>query len=148
RKAACFITEVWSDLLPKYLLELLSSFDHIFIGHRHCVEEVARIIGRPCTYLPFAVDVPRFTPVSLDQPRPIHVCNIGRRSSVTHQALLEEAERQQSFYYYDTVAASGGGRTFRVDSPREHRVMLATLLKHSRYFFANRSYVNQPEFTA
>ena len=33
RKAACFITEVWSDLLPEYLLELLSDFDHVFIGH-------------------------------------------------------------------------------------------------------------------
>src|SRR5690242_17392574 len=32
RKAACFITEVWSDMLPEYLLELLSQFDHIFIG--------------------------------------------------------------------------------------------------------------------
>jgi hypothetical protein len=92
----------------------------------------------------------RFTPASLDQPRPIDVCNIGRRSSVTHQALLEEAERQLSFYYYDTVAASGTDlkhRTFRVDSPHEHRRMLATILKHSRYFIANRSYVNRPEFT-
>ena len=35
RKAACFITEVWSDMLPEYLLELLSAFDHVFIGHRH-----------------------------------------------------------------------------------------------------------------
>ena len=55
------------------------------------------------------------------------------------------------FYYYDTVAASGADlkhRTFRVDNPHEHRGMLATLLKHSRYFIANRSYVNKPEFTA
>ncbi len=106
-KAACFISEVWSDMLPEYLLELLSAFDHIFLGHRHCVQDVARITGRPCTYLPLAVDVLRFAPASIDQPRPIDVCNIGRRSPVTHQALLEEAERQQSFYYYDTVAASG-----------------------------------------
>jgi hypothetical protein len=35
RKAACFITEVWSDMLPEYLLELLTSFDHIFIGGTH-----------------------------------------------------------------------------------------------------------------
>jgi hypothetical protein len=149
RKAACFITEVWSDQLPEYLLELLSAFDHIFLGFRHSVQDVARITGRPCTYLPFAVDVPRFAPASLDQPRPINVCNIGRRSAVTHQALLEEAERQQSFYYYDTVAASGFDlkqRTFRVDSPHEHRGMLATILKHSCYFIANRSYVNKPEF--
>ena len=150
RKAACYITEVWSDMLPGYLLELLSAFDHIFLGSRHSVQDVARITGRPCTYLPLAVDVPRFAPASLDQPRPIDVCNIGRRSPVTHQALLEEAERQRSFYYYDTVAASGADlkhRTFRVDSPHEHRRMLATLLKHSCYYIANRSYVNKPEFT-
>lgn len=151
RKAACFITEAWSDLLPEYLLELLSAFDHVFLGFRHSVQDVARITGRPCTYLPLAVDVPRFIPASPDQPRPIDVCNIGRRSPVTHQALLKEAERQQSFYYYDTVAASGADlkqRTFRVDSPHEHRGMLATILKHSRYYIANRSYVNIPEFTA
>jgi hypothetical protein len=151
RKAACFINEAWSDLLPEYLLELLSAFDHVFIGFRHSVKDVARITGRPCTYLPLAVDVPRFAPASRDQPRLIEVCNIGRRSLVTHQALLADAERRQSFYYYDTVAASGADlthRTFRVDSPHEHRGMLAAILKHSSYFIANRSYVNKPEFLA
>ena len=148
RKAACFINEVYSNLLPEYLLELLSTFDHIFIGHRHSVQEVARVTGRPCTYLPPAVDVPRFAPALIDQPRPIYVCNIGRRSSVTHQALLKLAERQQNFYYYDTVAASGPDRTFRVDSPHEHRFKLATILKHSGYYVANRAHVNAPELTA
>jgi hypothetical protein len=151
RKAACFIIEVWSDMLPEYLLELLAAFDHVFIGLRHCVQDVARIVDRPCTYLPLAVDVLRFAPASRDKPRLIDVCNIGRRSPVTHQALLDDAERRQSFYYYDTVAASGVDlkhRTFRVDSPQEHRRMLATLLKHSRYYIANRSYVNRPEFLA
>jgi len=79
------------------------------------------------------------------------VCNIGRRSPVTHRALLDHAERRQSFYYYDTVAASGADlkhRTFHVDSPDEHRRMLAAILKHSSYFIANRSYVNKPEFLA
>jgi hypothetical protein len=148
RKAACFITEAGSDLLPEYLLELLSAFDHIFLGSRNSVQDVARITGRPCTYLPLAVDVLRFAPASLDQLRSIHICNIGRRSTVTHQALLKEAERQRIFYYYDTVAASGEDlkdRTFRVDNPTEHRRMLATILKHSCYYIANRSYVNKPE---
>lgn len=91
--------------------------------------------------------MPRFAPSALDRPRPIDICNIGRRSTITHQALLEDAERRQSFYYYDTVAASGSDRkdrTFRVDSPSEHRRMLATILKHSRYYIAHRSYVNEP----
>ena len=151
RKAACFITEVWTDQLPEYLLELLSEFDHIFLGLRHCVDDVARITGRPCSYLPLATDVLRFAPAALDQPRPIDVCNIGRRSQVTHQALLADAGRRQCFYYYDTVAASGSDlkqRTFRVDNPGEHRLMLAAILKHSNYFIANRSHVNNPEFTA
>src|SRR5262249_20988347 len=62
RKAACFINEIWSDMLPEYLLELLAAFDHVFLGCRSSVKDVARITGRPCTYLPFAVDVLRFTP--------------------------------------------------------------------------------------
>ena len=151
RKAACFIAEVWSDKLPGYLLELLSDFDHVFIGHSNAVQDVARITGRPCTYLPIAADVLRFTPASLDQPRPIDVCNIGRRSPITHRALLDDAERRQTFYYYDTVAASGSDlkdRTFRVDNAAEHRRMLATLLTRSRYSFAHRGFVNRPEFTA
>jgi hypothetical protein len=151
RKAACFITEAWVGLLPDYLLELLSGFDHVFVGLRHCVADVARITGRPCSYLPLATDVVRFAPASADQTRPIFVCNIGRRSSVTHQALLAQAERDGTFYYYDTVVASGFDmkqRTFRVENPHEHRMLLATILKHSRYFVANRSHVNDPEFTA
>ena len=148
-KAACFITEVWSDRLPSYLVELLCGFDHIFLGSYHSVEDVARLTGRPCTYLPLAVDVRRFAPSSRNQLRPIWVCNIGRRSGVTHTALLKCAEQQNAFYYFDTVAASGSDRkqrTFRVDNPQEHRRMLATLLKHSCYYIANRSYVNKPEF--
>lgn len=151
RKAACFITEVWTDQLPEYLIELLSEFDHIFLGLHHCVDEVARITGRPCSYLPLATDVVRFAPAQLNQPRTIEVCNIGRRSQVTHQALLADAARRNVFYYYDTVAASGSDlkqRTFRVDNPQEHRLMLAAILKHSNFFIANRSHVNDPEFTA
>jgi Glycosyl transferases group 1 len=151
RKAACFINEVWPDTMPKYLLELLSAFDHVFIGNHHSVHDVEQITGRPCSYLPLAVDALRFAPALRDQPRPIEVCNVGRRSPVTHQALLDDAERRRCFYYYDTVAASGSDlkdRTFRVDSPHEHRRMLATLLKHSCYYIANRSYMNRPEFTA
>jgi len=149
--AACFITEVWSDMLPKYLLELLADFDHIFSGCRNGVEEVARLTGRPCSYLPIAVDVLRFAPSSPDKPRSIDVSYIGRRSQITHRALLNDAELHDRFYYYDTVAASGidlKHRTFRVDAPDEHRRLLATLLKRSSFFFANRSYVNRPEFTA
>jgi hypothetical protein len=151
RYAVCFVSEVWSHLLPEYLLELLSRFDHIFIGMQHCVGDVARIVGRPCSYLPFAADVVRFSPWPAPPVRAIDVCNIGRRSPVTHAALIALARSRQLFYYYDTVASGAGReraqRSFHVESHEEHRLLLASLLRHSRYYIANRSRVNQPEYT-
>lgn len=152
RIAACFITEVWAHLLPEYLLELLGQFDHIFIGMRHCVDEVRRITGRPCSYLPQGADVLRFSPWPHPPPRSIDVCNIGRRSAVTHDALVALAAAREIFYYYDTFVGGAGKdakqRTFRVANPREHRLLLASLLRRSRYYIANRSRINEPEHTA
>src|SRR3984885_14808960 len=128
RYAACFVSEVWLHLLPRYLLEQLADFDHIFLGVHHCVEEVGRITGRPCTYLPLAVDVLRFSPVPQFPTRVIDVYNIGRRSPATHQALMQAAREREVFYSYDTVAASGVDqkqRTFRVQDAGEHRLLLA-----------------------
>ena len=150
RIAACFVAEVWASNLPGYLLELLAEFDHVFLGTRHPVGEVERIIGRPCTYLPLAVDVLRFSPLPELPRRSIDVCNIGRRSPVTHEALARMSRDRRIFYYYDTVAASGTDqkqRTFHVDNGSEHRLLLASLLRRSRYFIANRALVNDAETT-
>ena len=150
RLAACFVNELWVGTLPRYLLELLAEFDHVFVGLHHTVEEVARVVGRPCTYLPLATDVLRFSPLPDPPERVIDVCNIGRRSAVTHDALVRLARERRIHYYYDTIAASGAGgkqRTFHVDDPAEHRLLLASLIQRSRYFIANRSRVNEPEVT-
>jgi hypothetical protein len=150
KAAACFVSEIWVQTLPGYLLELLAGFDHVFVGMRQTVGEVAKIIGRPCTYLPLATDVLRFSPFPAPPPRVIDVCNIGRRSPVTHEALIKLARDRKIFYYYDTVAASGADkkqRTFPVSDASEHRLLLASLLQRSRYYVANRSRVNEPEFT-
>lgn len=148
RVAACFIVELWAHELPTYLLELLSDFDHVFIGVQHPVQEVARVVGRPCTRLQLAADVLRFAPHPSPPSRVIDICNIGRRSPVTHAALMQLARERRLFYYYDTVRASGAGekqRTFRVNDPSEHRLLLANLLQRSRYYVANRARVNEPE---
>jgi len=150
RVAACFIAEVWAHQLPQYLLELLADFDHVFLGTQHPVAEVARISGRPCTYLPMAADVLRFSPYPLPPPRSIDVCNIGRRSRITHARLAQVARERRIHYYYDTVAASGSNdkhRTFHVDDHAEHRLLLAQVLQRSRYYVANRARINEPEFT-
>jgi hypothetical protein len=151
RVAACFISEVWLQQFPHYLLEMLAPFDHVFLGVQHPTGELARLVGRPCTYLPLAVDVPRFAPYPVGPWRTIDVCNIGRRSQVTHEALQRiAASDRRFFYYYDTVAASGVDlkqRTFRVEDAREHRLLLASLLLRSRYCFAHRGFVNDPQLT-
>ena len=148
RVAACFITEVWADLLPDYLMELLSQFDHVFVAMQGAVNDLAKKIGRPVTYLPYSVDVLRFAPLPHLPARSIDMCNIGRRSNVTHEALLKAADAHKIFYYYDTVAAGADllQRTFRVDVASEHRRLFASLLQRSRYFIANRSRVNEQEF--
>jgi hypothetical protein len=148
--AACFISELWAHELPDYLLELLAQFDHIFVGIKHPVEDVARIVGRPCTYLPLAADVLRFAPYPNPPHRGIDICNIGRRSAVTHAQFLRLARERRIFYYYDTVRASGErGKqmTFSVGNAAEHRLLLASLLQRSRYYIANRARVNEPEST-
>jgi len=145
RKAACFIAEAWDYLLPGYLLELLSEFDHVFINAKHVVGTVSRMIGRPCSYMPQGVDALRFCPWPDPPPRSIDVCNIGRRSAVTHEKLLEAARRGRFFYYYDTVKPAAKQVTFHVSDGAEHRFLLANLLKRSRYFVANRARANQPE---
>jgi hypothetical protein len=147
RKAACFIAEAWDHLLPGYLLELLSEFDHVFVNAQHAIGTISRLIGRPCTYMPQAVDVLRFTPCPDPPARSIDVCNIGRRSRVTHEKLLDAAQEGRIFYYFDTIKPSAKEVTFRVSSGPEHRFMLASLLKRSRYFIANRARANRPDMT-
>lgn len=150
--AICFITELWADTLPDYLLELLKEFDHILLGMADQTAKVSRITGRPCSYLPLGVDALTFCPQFPLSPRPIDICGIGRRSAVTHRALLELARQQDLFYFYDTVRSDGIPKaaqqmTFRVGDPRQHRLLLANLLKRSRYYIANRSRANEPEVT-
>jgi len=152
RFAACFISEVWQQFLPEYLIETLARFDRIYLGVTQPIEAVARITGRPCAYLPLATDAVLFSPYPDPPPRGIDVCGIGRRSPLTHETLLALARDRGLFYYYDTVRApdvvnSQRQTTFNVSNPAEHRFLLANLLKRSRYFIANRARANEPEVT-
>jgi len=153
RFAAAYICEAWEARLPEYLLELLQPFDHIFLGVQGACASVARITGKPCTYLPMGVDALRFAPKPGASERPIDVCGIGRRSDVTHRALMELSRRDGRFYYYDTMRRSGGARsggaavTFGVIDAKEHRLLLANLLKRSKYFIANRAWADSPGLT-
>jgi hypothetical protein len=149
RVAVCYIVEAWIGKLPPYLADTLKGFDHVFIGVRGTVDEVAKISGRPCSYLPMGVDALRFCPSPNPALRAIDVSGIGRRSPVTHSALLAHGKRDRNFfYYYDSIQTAPSRSatrtiTFRVSNPVEHRVLLANLLRRSRYFIANRAWVDQ-----
>ena len=149
RLAACYVSEAWLHLLPGYLIETRAEFDHVFIGMRNPAEAVGRLAGRPCTYLPLASDVLRFSPFPRQAARTINFCNIGRRSQVTHAALLQLTRERNIFYYHDTVAASGiEGKqlTIRVQDAAEHREQLARLLRRSRFYLTNKSLVSDSAF--
>jgi hypothetical protein len=148
--AACYLCEAWDAELPVYLVELLKSFDHVFVGVNGALDAMAAISGRPVTYLPMGVDAIGFCPYPSLPARSIDMCGIGRRSQVTHEALLRWSTETNAFYYHDTAQAAsikGHPTTFRVKSPREHRRLLGNLLKRSKYFIANRAWADRPALT-
>jgi hypothetical protein len=148
RFAACYLGEAYNSDLPRYLVELLRSFDHIFVGVSGSVESIANICDRPCTYLPMGIDGLKFAPDAHPPERSIDICSIGRRSPVTHEALLRHADKSGLFYHHDTIKVGGKSPiSFRVTNPDEHRNLLANILKRSRYFIANRAWVDRPWLT-
>lgn len=143
-RAICFIPEIWPKDLhaSNAILELFDVFDHIFVGVAHPVDTLGRITGKPCSNLHPAVDALRACPYP-EVSRVVDICNLGRRSAVTHQALLDHARAENLFYYYDT--ASG---VLRVKDHRGHRRLLSEMIKRTRYFIANYAKIDQPNQTS
>lgn len=138
--AVCWLEEIWLRDLNRLQsqLHLLQQFDYIFINCAHSVARLAEITGRPCRYEPPGVDCLRFYPGTPAPARTIDVYNMGRRHLDTHQALRQLAEQGRIFYLYDTFKGN-----VPVLDPAEHRVLLASLIKRSRYFLANRAKVDE-----
>jgi hypothetical protein len=143
--AACYIGEVWEKDFDNWRLlqEPFKSFDHIFVGVSHCVDKLSQLIGRPCSYLPPAVDTTLFCPFPIAPQRNIDVCYIGRRLSEIHHRLLELTLTQDFFYYYDTALR----QDFKVENYLEHRLLLANLLKRSRHTIIHHAKFNRPQET-
>lgn len=145
RNAVCYLNECWDEGWLKgreFLLHPLKEFDHIFLATRSSVEAVAKITGRPCSYLPLGVDAVKFAPFPVAPERSINIWNLGRRSSVTHQALLKLAERKEWLYSFDTV------RNGKVPDCRGHRVLVSNLLKRCGYFIANPAKTDEDRLTS
>jgi hypothetical protein len=143
--SVCYLIEVWHKDLPKLknFIQFFQDFDLICLGHSEIVDDVQKMINRPCIYLPPGVDAVKFCPDWKTSHRSIDLLTLGRRSHVVHQALLELAEQTKFFYYYDYVS----GASQRGDRHQEHRTLIANLLKSSRYFIANYAKANRLQET-
>jgi len=141
RKAVCLIDELWVRQLRGYrrFLSMLKQFDLVVLYYSRTVESLASQIGVPCIFLPPGVDAIRFCPYPNPPKRVVDVYSIGRRSEITHRALLEAVRRDNLFYLYDSLAAN------QVLNPTEHRLLFANVVKRSRYFIVNPGLIDQPE---
>jgi hypothetical protein len=111
----------------------LSQFDHIVIGYGGTVAAVAKAIERPCHSVPSGVDAMRFSPYPCPPARVIDIYCMGRRSEELHRALLDLAAKKHMFYVYDTFVTSDT----QIHEHRQHRDMLANIMKRSRYFIVS-----------
>ncbi len=144
RVAVCWLEEIWANQICRWNghLELLKQFDYVFLNCSGSVDAVANVIKQPCYFSPPGVDCITFCPYPHEPDRSIDVCNIGRRSSVAHKALLQLAELGKIFYVYDTVSLRG------VLDPSQHRSLLANFVKRSRYFLAHPAKANRQNETS
>lgn len=133
-RSACNIDEIWRDEVARRTVDLamLRRFDYVFTGYQGAIEELGRLLGRPCHYLPPSADALRFAPAGLE--RVIDIYFMGRRRPDLHAALEAAARRKGYFYHFDTV------RNPLVNSYREHRERLADLVQRTRYFIVDVAY--------
>lgn len=145
KTSICWIDEIYAVDVPKlkYWLPLLTQFDHIVIGYGGTLPALAEAIKQPCHCVPTGVDAIRFTPFPCPPDRVIEVYNMGRRSEGLHRALLEHAAKSNLFYFYDTFETS----MTSLHNYKQHRDMLANIMKRSRYFIVAPAKAGLPEAT-
>jgi hypothetical protein len=145
RTSVCWISEMWAARIPlcKYWIHCLRRFDHVFVSSQGSVAALSDAIGRPCGWLPDAVDALRFSPYPNPPARVIDVYSIGRRREEIHRALLEAGGRRDIFYVHDTFVGSMSD----VLNYREHRDFLSNMAKRSRFFVVAPAKVGAPEET-
>jgi hypothetical protein len=146
KTSVCWIDEMWASEIPryKYWLHSLRRFDHVLVGYRNTVGPLSDAIGRPCRWLPGAVDALRFTPYPTPPPRIIDVYSIGRRWEGIHQVLLQATRSEKIFYIHDTFPSADA----EPYDHQEHRGLFASVAKRSRYFIVAPGKMNDPNETA
>jgi hypothetical protein len=122
-------------------LKILSQFDYVLLNCSGSVKAVQELICKPCFCIVPAVDMMHFCPYPNPPVRSIDVYSMGRRSEITHQALLKMAEGGKFFYLYDTI------KVMETQYPAQHRSLVANIAKRSRYFIVNVAKINRQSET-
>lgn len=135
RHAVCWLDEIWAKDIDncRVQLQLLKKFDNIYMNFSSSIHPVANIVQQPFYALPYGIDAIKFCPNTNNFERSVDVLNIGRRSAVTHNSLLQLVEQKNLFYIYDTIK-----ELYMVDY-RGHRSLYTNLIKRSRYMIVNKA---------
>jgi len=133
RTSVCWLAEFWACEVAKRKghLKILSQFDYVVLTCNASIQAVKEAIQQPCVYMPPGINALKFCPYPQPPVRCIDVYSMGRKSLVTHQALLKMAEQGKIFYVYDTI------HNMCTLYPDQHRSLVANTAKRSRYFIAN-----------
>ncbi|MFC5554335.1 glycosyltransferase [Methylobacterium iners] len=127
-----YIIEIWSHMLKdkKPYVEILSNFDFIYTLHANTANDLHKMTGIPCAFLPTAVDALEASPYPNTPARTIDVLSIGRRSETVHKELLQISRKTSFFYDYDSVNISNTS----VYDWSEHRFLTFSKIKRAKYF--------------
>ncbi len=132
--AVAYLFELWTSTLERdsQYLKLLDEFDHVFLLHSACISRLPRYTSTPCSFMATGVDCLTWTPLLSPAERVVDVYSIGNRSARIHGQLLKLAEERDFLYLYDTLASTDS----RVKNWREHRLLLANIIRRTRFFMA------------
>lgn len=140
KTSVCLIDELWVKEMGNYrhFLRVLEKFDYVILYYSQSVGALSQRIGRPCSFVPPGVDALLFCPYPEPPKRAVDVYSIGRRSEITHRTLLKMAAEDRLFYLHDSIAGD------QAISSKEHRALMAHVIKRSRYFVVNPGLIDRP----
>lgn len=132
KTAVLYLFELWSASIQQdeAYLKLIDGFDHVFMLHNESVPLLRDYTKTPSAYLLTGIDALTFAPAPLQPRRNVDVYSIGNRAPAVHGQLLQMARESDFFYIYDTLASTES----HVRSWSEHRLLIANIIKRSRYF--------------
>ncbi|HLW53550.1 MAG TPA: glycosyltransferase [Candidatus Angelobacter sp.] len=141
--SVCLIDELWAREIAGYrhYYRLLEKFDVVVLYYSQSVKPLSARIRSKCVFLSPGVDALLFSPYPKPPERSIDVYSIGRRSEITHRALLRMAADDGLFYLHDSIAGD------KAVDPAQHRALFANTAKRSRFFIVNPGLIDRPEKT-